>query len=166
MNKSWFRISWFWHSYGECSFTSKSQSTKLCKEVVSTVHITSWSDGCNYVVISHIAISGNILWHLQHSILETPKGTWINGPDSILIQWLRLSHDFSYHDFSYCDLEKLGNPVPLTLQSAKCWSVSTCPAWRWTVLLLSGFSEPSTPCTLKNVQVLLDPMVVGPCARI
>jgi hypothetical protein len=36
----------------------------------------------------------NILWHLQHSILETPKWTWINGLDSILIQWLRLNRDF------------------------------------------------------------------------
>ncbi len=89
----------------------------------------------------------DITWHLQLSIPKTP--TWT------LIWWLRLDCDFRYRDF-----ERLGNIVHLTLQSANWRSIPTCPTWRWTVLL-SRFCEPSTPCTLKNVQVLLDPMMVG-----
>jgi hypothetical protein len=36
---------------------------------------------------------------LHVAIRETPIWSWINGPDLILIQWLRLNRDFAYRDF-------------------------------------------------------------------
>jgi hypothetical protein len=36
------------------------------------------------------------IFPLHVAIHETPIWSWINGPDLILIQWLRLSRDFSY----------------------------------------------------------------------
>jgi hypothetical protein len=36
---------------------------------------------------------------LQVAIHETPKWSWINGPDLILIQRLRSYRDFAYRDF-------------------------------------------------------------------
>ena len=64
--------------------TYKSRSTKFRKEVESTIQIISWSDSSDYIVISHIAISGFLmsiifdmsnswspkLWHGVHMLMS------------------------------------------------------------------------------------------------
>ena len=103
---------------------------------ISIPLINTWSDGLDYITISHIAISGflmSIIFDMSNS--RSPKlqqGLESTVQIKPLIWRLMLHRDF----------EKLRNPVPLTLQSVNLRSFPTCPSWWWTVHLLSGFCEP------------------------
>ena len=91
-------------------------------ELRSTVHVLG---DPTVLIFSRSRISMFLRWRfssLQVAIGETPRWSWINGPEQTSIWRLRL-----FRDFAYREIERLGNPIPLNFHSMTWWSFAMCP---------------------------------------